>query len=109
MPYTKRINILRPASPTGLGASQTPEMFQHDTPAFIKFKAIVFFNMDGHEMISDGELMLDTSIEIKAGDVLEIFPATDKKYKIESIEELHNVHGTLLGYKGVFARDTSLE
>ena len=109
MTHNKRVNILRPSGPTGLGSIQASEMFKSDITAFVKFKSVVFFNVEGREMISDGEWMFDTSVEVKAGDVLEIFPNTEKKYKVESVEEIHNVQGTLLGYKGMFSRDNALE
>ncbi len=103
----KRINLYDLSKGSGLGADRSQQMLRSDFLVLIKFMNTNFFNSEGSEMVSDGEIW--TEFELISGNTFEVVDEEDKTYRIESVDQLMDPSGRLLGYKGLFARDTSME
>ena len=103
----RRVNVWRPAQlVSGISAIDDLEPLYPDVRAWLKLASALVVTREGSETTADGELRISRAI--RQGDVVGIVDS-DRKYRIEGVDELLAPSGRVDGYRAFLVRDASLE
>lgn len=110
MKTNRRANIRRPDNTlSGLNSFANLETVYPGVSIWLKRGNSMIVTVQGEEVGAEAEFRCSSAYEVQRGDVIEVFPDTDKKYRLEAVEEILSPTGRVLGYSGFLVRDSSLE
>jgi len=109
MRTNRSVKLFRLSAPAGLGANVTLELIDSRVPVWLRFNRSVTITADGIEALSDGSIRFESHWDVQQGDVVALQEDGTKKYRLESISEVHNHTGTLIAFDCSLIRDSSFE
>lgn len=108
--HNAKINILRPESDGSLDGVFSYKRFKSSFPAMVIFRSVIFTSTDGVDVLADGEIKIATSSEIKEMDIVELVrDPSERKFRIQQIEEIYDSLMNKIGFKAILVRDRSKE
>jgi len=109
MRTNRSVKLFRLSAPVGLGANVTLELVDSRIPVWLRLNRSVTITADGMEALSDGSIRFESHWDVRQGDVITLQGDGTKKYRLESLSEVHNPTGTLIAFDCSLIRDSSFE
>lgn len=105
-----RVNILRPAAPSGVDGTQTLERYRSDIRVFFRTVSGSIVNEDGEEVGTDAVMRVARVHKVQHRDVIEVVQDDDeRRFRIARIEEVLAPSGKVWGQLCDLIRDRALE
>lgn len=102
------VNIKRQISIDYTGAPSI-EIVKSFVGAWVQFVKDSFVTEEGTFVSSDAIIRVESYVDMRERDIIEVLPDTDKKYRVENIEEVFTAGGRLEHLSAVLVRDASIE
>lgn len=105
----KRANLLRPGTPTTFQGNPTLTVRFSGVRIYARLSRGSLVTAEGLSISTDGVIRCHPRYEIQSGDILELFPKTSQRYRIEAVDEVLDGAGHLVAQRGQIVRDESWE
>lgn len=103
------VKLFRDAAPSGLGSDTTLELVDSRVRCWLAFRRSTTITGEGIEVVSDGNARFSKFWDVQNGDVIELQKNPEKRYRLESVDEIYSASGTIVAFSCTLVRDSSVE